>query len=154
MTVGTRRPRVAILAWLVAVLSPDAAALAGSLELTVAGAPRHGTLYVTITRDPAAFARVLCQEDQTPDYFTWCESRSLSGDASDEIISIDLSNATYAIKAFVDENNNRRLDMGVLGPVEPMAFGNDARGFYGPPSFLDASIEINGATFHRVTLKE
>lgn len=129
-------------------------ARAASLELTLAGMPGTGTLYVMVTRDPVAFAGHVCADNGAPDYFTWCGTRVIAGDGRDEVITIDLSNGLYAIKAFVDENNNRKLDIGVLGPDEPTAFGNDARAFFGPPSFQDSAIAINGTTFHRVTLKE
>jgi hypothetical protein len=89
-------------------------AAAGSLELRLTGIPRVGTLYVMITRDPHAFGRTVCEENLVPEYFTWCVMRRVRGDGTDEVVSIDLSNATHAIKAYIDENENRRLDIGVL----------------------------------------
>ena len=77
---------------------------------------------------------------------------ALLAEAQTKIVGAELLEMAAAIKAYVDENANDKLDIGVLGPVEPFAFGNDARGFLGPPAFNDAAIEINGATYHTVKL--
>lgn len=50
----------------------------------------------------------------------------------------------YAVSAFHDMNANQKLDTNFVGkPVEPYGFSGDARGMFGPPSFEDASIQIN-----------
>ena len=44
----------------------------------------------------------------------------------------------YAISFMHDENSNGKLDGGRFGiPIEGYGFSNDARGFFGPPSFED-----------------
>jgi uncharacterized protein (DUF2141 family) len=49
----------------------------------------------------------------------------------------------YALNAYHDENENRKLDRSVIGiPTEGYAFSRDARGHRGPPSFSDAVIEV------------
>jgi len=46
----------------------------------------------------------------------------------------------YAVQAFHDENDNRRVDRGLLGiPKEGVGFSNDARIALGPPKFVDAA---------------
>ena len=55
----------------------------------------------------------------------------------------DLEPGQYAVSAFQDKNNNRRLDTGFMGkPKEPYGFSNDARGSFGPPAFRDAAFEV------------
>jgi len=55
----------------------------------------------------------------------------------------DLSAGTYAISVVHDENNNGKLDTNFLGiPKEGFAFGNNAMGTFGPPSFKNAQISI------------
>ena len=53
----------------------------------------------------------------------------------------------YAVSAFHDMNANQKLDTNFVGkPVEPYGFSRDARGTFGPPSFEDASVQIDEAT--------
>ncbi len=61
----------------------------------------------------------------------------------------------YAVNAFHDENANGELDTNILGiPLEGYGFANDATGVMGPPSFLDASVEVRetGTTSTQMTL--
>lgn len=50
----------------------------------------------------------------------------------------------YAIAVHHDENGNNKVDTNFLGiPNEDFGASNDAKGFMGPPSFDDASFEVN-----------
>jgi uncharacterized protein (DUF2141 family) len=52
----------------------------------------------------------------------------------------------YAISAYHDINDNKRLDTGLFGrPTEPVGFSRDARGRMRPPAFDDAVIAVDGA---------
>jgi uncharacterized protein (DUF2141 family) len=52
---------------------------------------------------------------------------------------------TYAIVAFIDENNNGVMDKNRLGiPKEPIGFSVSKMGLFGPPSFKKASYQIPG----------
>lgn len=68
-------------------------------------------------------------------------------DASTETLTIALPNdATYAVKLYVDANENGKLDMNFMGiPKEPYGFSGSG-GRFGPPEFSEASIEISGST--------
>ncbi|MEO5602489.1 MAG: DUF2141 domain-containing protein [Cyclobacteriaceae bacterium] len=61
----------------------------------------------------------------------------------------------YAISVFHDENNNETLDTNLFGlPKEGFAFGNNAMGMFGPPSFDNAKITVKNKTVkHTITLK-
>lgn len=60
-----------------------------------------------------------------------------------DIAFIVEGNKRYAVAIFHDENDNGVLDKNGLGiPVEPYAFGNNATGWFGPPTFFEASILI------------
>ena len=49
----------------------------------------------------------------------------------------------YAIAAFQDVNSNAVLDKNPLGiPSEPYGFSNDARGWFGPPSWQAARFHL------------
>jgi uncharacterized protein (DUF2141 family) len=55
----------------------------------------------------------------------------------------DLQPGDYAISIIHDENENGALDTNMIGiPKEGFAFGNNAMGTFGPPSFQSAKITI------------
>lgn len=54
-----------------------------------------------------------------------------------------LEQGTYAVSIFHDENSNGELDANFLGiPKEPYAFSNNAKGYFGPPSFEQCKFEV------------
>jgi uncharacterized protein (DUF2141 family) len=57
----------------------------------------------------------------------------------------------YAISIFHDENNNAELDTNMIGlPKEGFAFGNNAMGAFGPPSFEKASVKVGNEPVKQV----
>ncbi|MFY7671429.1 DUF2141 domain-containing protein [Tenacibaculum sp. MEBiC06402] len=51
----------------------------------------------------------------------------------------------YAISAFHDENDNKKMDTRIFGiPKEPIGMSNDAKGFMGPPKYKDAKFSVKG----------
>lgn len=63
----------------------------------------------------------------------------------------DLPVGTYAISVIHDENKNKVLDMGVMGPEEGYGFSNNVRGMFGPAPYHKASMNIKRDT--RTTIK-
>jgi uncharacterized protein (DUF2141 family) len=62
----------------------------------------------------------------------------------------DVKAGEYAISLIHDENENAELDTNVLGiPTEGFAFGNNAMGMFGPPSFEEAMLVIKDHTVSR-----
>lgn len=60
----------------------------------------------------------------------------------------------YGIKIFHDLNGNMKLDTNAMGiPKEPWAASNNAKGNFGPPKFIDAAIDVNGATTTKITIE-
>ena len=58
----------------------------------------------------------------------------------------ELPEGTYAIGIFVDTNYNNKMDRNLLGvPKEQFGFSNNAKGNFGPPSFVDASFTISNS---------
>ena len=58
----------------------------------------------------------------------------------------NLQTGQYAVAVFHDMNGNEKLDINIAGmPVEPYGFSRDAIGLFGPPSFEDASFQVDGA---------
>lgn len=56
----------------------------------------------------------------------------------------DISDGQYAIAVLHDENKNKKMDIGVLGPKEAYGFSNNARGVLAPPNYKDAAFSIHG----------
>jgi uncharacterized protein (DUF2141 family) len=60
----------------------------------------------------------------------------------------------YAISAYQDENDNRKLDTGVFGiPKEKYGFSNNARGTMGPPAFEKLLFKVEEDTEINITLR-
>lgn len=61
----------------------------------------------------------------------------------------------YAVSAFLDENNNFKLDSNLFGlPTELYGFSRNARNPAGPPPFADAAIRVGADTRpHAIELK-
>jgi uncharacterized protein (DUF2141 family) len=55
----------------------------------------------------------------------------------------NLKSGEYAVSVIHDENENGQLDKNAMGiPKEGFAFGNNAMGMFGPPSFEEAKVII------------
>jgi len=66
----------------------------------------------------------------------------------------NLKAGDYAVAAFHDINDNRKMDTNFLGiPKEPIGVSNDAKGRMGPPSFKDAKFAVSGSQTVRITIK-
>ncbi|ELR69245.1 hypothetical protein C900_05316 [Fulvivirga imtechensis AK7] len=60
---------------------------------------------------------------------------------------------TYAVSIIHDENNNGKLDMGVMGPEEGYGFSNNARSMFGPAPFHKAAMEVPEDTKTTIQIK-
>jgi uncharacterized protein (DUF2141 family) len=67
------------------------------------------------------------------------------------VVSFDgLIDGEYAVSVYHDENENSELDTNIMGiPREGFAFGNNAMGTFGPPSFEKAKVKVEGKTVHQ-----
>jgi uncharacterized protein (DUF2141 family) len=61
----------------------------------------------------------------------------------------------YGISVIHDENENGELDSNFMGiPKEGFAFGNNAMGTFGPPSFKDAMIKVDSTHLaHHISMR-
>ncbi|MEM8525544.1 MAG: DUF2141 domain-containing protein [Bacteroidota bacterium] len=56
----------------------------------------------------------------------------------------NIPSGTYAISIYHDENDNSELDLGLLKlPKEPYGFSNNPSTMFGPPSFEEASFQVD-----------
>jgi uncharacterized protein (DUF2141 family) len=129
--IRTKKSGIALLSLLLCL---PFSSMAADLTVQVMGQSK-GTIYIALydreeawktVRDPRQVSR-----DSYADNFTKTFK--------------DLPPGRYAIRLFVDENDNGKLDRNPLGiPVEPYGFSRDATGMMGPPTFDDAAIDMAG----------
>jgi uncharacterized protein (DUF2141 family) len=68
-----------------------------------------------------------------------------------KVIFENLKAGEYAFSVFHDENENGELDTNGIGmPKEGFAFGNNAMGMFGPPSFDKAKVVIDKSPVKQV----
>ncbi|MEO0897567.1 MAG: DUF2141 domain-containing protein [Bacteroidota bacterium] len=59
----------------------------------------------------------------------------------------------YGIAVYQDIDRNGKLKTNLVGlPTEPIGFSNDAKIFFGPPSFEDAKIEVKKGEITNVNI--
>ena len=65
-------------------------------------------------------------------------------DGKANVVIKEVPEGIYAIGVIHDENNNNEIDFNFIGmPTEDVAASNNAKGFFGPPSFDDAKFEVS-----------
>ncbi len=121
-----------------------AAAFCSSL-LTQVGAPA-ATVQITVegVRNARGHVRVaICSRaDFLHAHCAWQGTAQAS--AGDVSVSVPgVPPGTYAAQAFHDEDDNGTLDRNLFGwPDEGLGFSNDAKMFFGPPSFNAAAFAV------------
>lgn len=75
--------------------------------------------------------------------------------AGEVVIKLDLPPGTWAIQAYLDEDENRAINRNFFGiPTEGLGFSNDAPFRFGPPDFADAAFRLGaGGGRIRLTLR-
>lgn len=69
-------------------------------------------------------------------------------------LSFSFPQGTYAIAAYQDLNNNKKLDAGIFHiPKEPYGFSNNYRPEFSAPHYKDCSINVEGQTTSVIRLK-
>lgn len=60
----------------------------------------------------------------------------------------------YAISAFHDENDNKKMDTKLFGiPKELVGISNNAKGLFGPPKYKDAKFTVNKNTTLKIKME-
>jgi uncharacterized protein (DUF2141 family) len=68
-----------------------------------------------------------------------------------KVVFENLKAGEYAVSVIHDENENGELDTNGIGmPKEGFAFGNNAMGMFGPPSFEKAKVVVDKETIKQV----
>lgn len=68
----------------------------------------------------------------------------LNTESGEEItIPLELEPGEYALTAYHDENDNKKMDANFIGiPKEPTGLSNDHRPKFGPPKYKKAAVEV------------
>ncbi|WP_296228930.1 DUF2141 domain-containing protein [Ralstonia sp. UBA689] len=125
-----------------------AAAGASAATLTVViegGQGRQGAMRAAMFRDVAGWLK--------PDTAIRADIAALDSVSGTSVTFVypDLPPGRYALSVFHDANSDGKLGTNPAGiPIEPYGFSRDARGRFGPPSFDDAAIDVQGD--QRVTI--
>ena len=70
------------------------------------------------------------------------------------VVFNNIPKGIYAVSAFHDENDNKKMDTNFLGiPKEPIGVSNDATGFMGPPKYNDAKFTLSQNTIITIRIK-
>lgn len=70
------------------------------------------------------------------------------------VVFKNLKHGQYAIRYFHDENENRELDMNLLGiPKEGIGFSNNAMGKFGPKDFSEWLFDFSGDLSLKMTIR-
>ena len=82
--------------------------------------------------------------DQKTFFKTPMLSETIKADQDSIQFVFKLKPGEYAISAYQDLNNNKKLDQGLFGiPKEPVAFGNDFKPKFSSPEFRDCSFRMS-----------
>jgi uncharacterized protein (DUF2141 family) len=105
------------------------AAEKGDLRVVFTGINRNvGNVRVALVNTKAGF------QDEEKHGFLLAEA-GVKNLAAQHTFS-DIPQGTYSIKAYHDENGDKKHNKGLFGqPLEPYGFSNNVRGMFGPPSY-------------------
>ncbi len=105
----------------------------GRIEVTVSNIKKHvGEIRVGLFNSKETFLEKAVEGKVV----------KVTGDKA-TVVFEQIQNGEYALSVFHDENENGELDTNAIGiPKEGFAFGNNAMGTFGPPSFDKAKVII------------
>lgn len=123
------------LSLLCAAMALPLAASAADLRVALSGGPTTpATAYVALFESAETMAANKPLASQTLPM----------RDGTAQLVFIGLPPGRYAIKSFIDENGNGKLDTNLVGlPTERYGFSNDATGRMGPPDFDAAAVPLD-----------
>ena len=70
-----------------------------------------------------------------------------------QVVFVNIFYGSYGVSIYHDENANMKMDKNAMGiPKESYGFSNNAKGFFGKPSYEDVLFEMNSAE-KRIAIK-
>ena len=126
-------------------------ASADTLAVTVNNIKKAGEIHVAVYDNAQAFEADRGEQGGASPGITEGTIEMVEPDSVTYVY--ELPPGTYAIGIFHDVNLNNKMDDNFFGiPKEQFGFSNNARAFFGPPSFEAAAFELNGATTQSIDL--
>lgn len=100
-----------------------------------------GKLFIALYQLPSPLNAEATWEQQA--VFQEIHQDLLKDEKAKEIAIADLQQGQYAIRLFLDENQNQRLDISALGiPKEAVGFSNNPSLLAGMPTLAEANFEV------------
>ena len=135
--------------------SPPWRACLAALLLGLAGAVRATDLTVEVRNVKSSEGRELVALFNAAEGFPrtgyWRGEDVAAAPPTVRVVFRGIPEGSYAVTAFQDLDNNRKLKTNGLGiPIEPLAFSNDPATMDGPPKFSDASFKVSGQAMNVV----
>ena len=105
----------------------------------------QGSVYIAVYRE----------KDEFPVFGKQFKGKIVAIDGkTTKVVFNDLPTGKYAIAAYHDKNNNKKLDKNQLGiPQENYGFSNNARRTFSAPSFEEASFMVSTHKTININLK-
>ena len=130
---------VAFLALLVVAPSPAFSESTGKLVIDISGFPSSdGFAMVALNNSEKSYKG---GED-----LAIAKTRSMVVDQKAQVIFTNLPYGWYGISLYHDENSNGEMDKNAMGiPREAYGFSNNAKGFFGKPSYKNVKFQLNSA---------
>ena len=128
---------VAFLALLVVAPSPVFSESTGKLVIDISGFPSSdGFAMVAVNNSEESYKG---GEDTAV-----AKTKTLVVDRKVQVIFTNLPYGWYGVSIYHDENNNGEMDKNAMGiPKEAYAFSNNAKGFFGKPSYKKVMFQLN-----------
>jgi uncharacterized protein (DUF2141 family) len=81
------------------------------------------------------------------------KTKTMVVDEKVQVVFTNLPYGWYGISLYHDENANEKMDKNAMGiPKEAYGFSNNAKGFFGKPSYKDVVFQLNSAE-KQITIK-
>ena len=124
-------------------------AFAGNLNLTFVNmGGRTGNIKIAVFDNATDFSN---QSSGKP---VMTKSIPIKAGQNSGSILISLPNGDYAVSAFLDQNNNGKLDTKLGIPSERFGFSNNPVIKFGAPTYGECEIKVEGNLDHKVFFKK
>jgi uncharacterized protein (DUF2141 family) len=134
-----------------ATLQTAPAAIADTLTVRVNNIEKAGEIHIAVYDNAEAFEADRGEKGGAAPGIT--EGTIEMVEPGSVTYAYELPAGTYAIGIFHDVNLNNKMDNNFFGvPKEQYGFSNNARAFFGPPTFETAAFELKGATTQSIDL--
>jgi uncharacterized protein (DUF2141 family) len=128
-----------ILVLLIANTSPAASESSGNLIINMSGFPSSDGFAMVALNDSE-------ESYKDGENEAIAKTKTKVVDQKAQVIFANLPYGSYGVSLYHDENANEKMDKNAMGiPKEAYGFSNNAKGFFGKPSYKDVVFQLNSA---------